>query len=306
MTINRTIAACVRIAAVAVAFAMMGAAQARAQDPIRAMTYNIRLDTASDGANAWPHRRESVVNLIRFYAPDLFGMQEVVPLQRTQLIEDLPEYGFIGVGRDDGAESGEFSPVAYRRDRFEIEASGAFWLSPTPDRPSIGWDAGYRRLVTWARLRQRDGQPGVLALSTHWDHVGVRARAESARIIRTWLARNRQACEPVVLMGDLNAHPDERSYQRLVTGRRAPLRDTLALSATAPFGPRGTFNGFDITRAEPAPIDYILVSEGVGVERHAVITQHESGRLPSDHYPVFADLVLPAGSCGSQSSQTPR
>lgn len=262
---------------------------------LRAMTYNIRLDTEADGANAWPHRREQVYALIRFYAPDLIGMQEVKLHQRDQLAANMPDYAFLGVGRDDGAEGGEFSPLAYRRDRFDLVETGAFWLSPTPLQPSIGWDAAFPRLVTWARLRLRNGDGQVLALSTHWDHVGLTARANSATLIRAWLGEHRRTCESVVLMGDLNAPPDEGSVQLLVAS--GGLRDARSLSANPPFGPLGTFNGFDVAREEPAPIDYVLVSEGVLVTRYGVITQQQGGRLPSDHYPVLADMALPTLGC---------
>ena len=265
---------------------------------VRALTYNIRLDTAADGPNAWPHRRQAMASLISFYAPDVMGMQEVLAHQRQQLAEDLPDYVFVSFGRDDGAEAGESSPLAFRRVRFSLSESGVFWLSPTPESPSMGWDAAYRRIVTWARLTERGSGAHVLALSTHWDHVGRSARAHSGDMVRRWIAQNRRPCETVILLGDLNAHPDEASYRNL-TSARGPLRDTIALSATPPFGPVGTFNGFDIARAEPGPIDYILVSDGVDVTRHGVITQHEGGRLPSDHSPVLADLSLPKQSCGA-------
>src|SRR5688572_20116938 len=123
---------------------------------LRVMTYNIRLDLESDGLNAWPHRRHAVSALIRFYEPDILGMQEVRVHQRDQLKDDLPEYAFLGVGRDDGVEGGEFSSLAYRRDRYRVTDSGNFWLSQTPDTPSRGWDAAYIRIATWARLRERE------------------------------------------------------------------------------------------------------------------------------------------------------
>jgi endonuclease/exonuclease/phosphatase family metal-dependent hydrolase len=280
-----------RILIALIALALMAGAQAATAAELRAITYNIRFDTEADGANAWRFRRDALIALIKFYAPDLLGMQEVLLSQRNQLAENLPDYAFLGVGRDDGAEAGEFSPLAYRRDRFDLDETGAFWLSQTPERPSVGWDAALPRLVTWARLRVRANGASVLVLATHWDHVGVEARANSARLMLSWIGEHRRACESVILMGDLNAHPGERSYRELASG--GILLDARAISATPPFGPAGTFNGFDISRAEAEPIDYVLVSNGVSVARHAVITQHAGGRLPSDHYPVLADLRVP-------------
>lgn len=277
--------------AAAILFALCGAAHAEDVATIRAMSYNIRLDTDADGANAWPHRRAALSGLMRFYAPDIFGMQEVRLHQRDQLAADLADYVFLGFGRDDGREGGEFSSLAYRRDRFRLIAQGGFWLSPTPDRPSRGWDAAYPRIVTWARLRDRHSRRTILALNTHWDHVGLEARLASGRLIRDWIEAERTACESVLLLGDFNAAPSEASHQVLT--QSGALLDSRSASETPPFGPPGTFNGFDIMRADAAPIDHILVSRGVRVVRYGVLTQHDSGRLPSDHYPVLADIVAP-------------
>lgn len=268
-----------------------GALRGSEVNGIRVMSYNIRLDTEADGANAWPHRRAALSGLMRFYAPDIFGMQEVRLHQRDQLAAELSGYVFLGFGRDDGRDGGEFSSLAYRRDRFRLTAQGGFWLSPTPDRPSRGWDAAYPRIVTWARLHDLRSGRRILTLNTHWDHVGLEARRESGAMIRDWIEAHRASCESVVLIGDLNAPPSEESYQMLVGS--GALLDSKGLSQTSPFGPAGTFNGFDILRADSAPIDHILVSAGVRVFRHGVLTQHEGGRLPSDHYPVLADIVAP-------------
>lgn len=276
------------------AFISASHASAHPRVALTAMTYNTRLDTASDGDNAWPHRRGAVSALIDFYAADIIGLQEVLAHQRDQLAEDLPDYAFLGVGRDDGADAGEFSLLAYRPERFDLKEHGGFWLSPTPDVPSLGWDAHYRRVVTWARLRTRGDGRSILALNTHWDHAGVAARVESARLIARWLALNRRPHEIVIMLGDLNAAPTESSYRILTEGPAAPLHDARNLTRRPQFGPSGTFNGFDISRADGLPIDHVLVGDGVSVDRIGVITQHFGGRLPSDHYPVLAELDLPA------------
>lgn len=260
---------------------------------VRTMTFNIRFDTSQDGVNAWPHRRAAVIALIRFYAPDVLGLQEALPHQRAQLEADLPDYVLMGVGRDDGAAKGEMAPLAFRAARFQLQAQGSFFLSPTPDRPLPGWDAALPRPATWARLTDRESGARLLALNTHFDHVGQVARLESARLLRAWLQAHRQAEESVILLGDLNAPPGEASYQWLTAPGPGALQDTRAASETPPLGPAGTFTGFDIARADAAPIDYIFTSPPVRVLRHGVLTQHDGGRLPSDHYPVIADIVLP-------------
>jgi endonuclease/exonuclease/phosphatase family metal-dependent hydrolase len=263
---------------------------------IRVATYNIRLDTVSDGENAWPNRRGDVAALVRFYDLDVFGMQEVRSNQLGDLKRDLEDYVFVGVGRDDGAEQGEFSSIAYRRDRFESSDKGTFWLSETPGLPSVGWDAAFPRIVTWTRLTHLQSGTKLLVLNSHWDHVGGKARLNSGRMIHKWIAEHHRVCESVVLLGDFNAVPSDASYQALLGADPGSLADTIDISRSTPFGPPGTYNGFDINKADPEPIDHVLVSRDVQVLRHGVITQQSAGRLPSDHYPVIVDIDVPR--CG--------
>lgn len=254
------------------------------------MTFNIRLDLASDREHAWPHRKPLVAALIGHEAPDLLGLQEVLLGQKRDLEAALPQYTLIGVGRDDGGESGEFAPLAYRADRFVALRGGTFWLSPTPKIPSKGWDAAFPRIATWAVLRDRATGQVIRVLNTHLDHVGELARANSADMIARWLADDAGAALPTIVMGDFNAGPGSEPYRRLAESADTGLIDSRAASRTPPYGPPGTFNGFDIGSAAEAPIDHLLVTADFAVESHAVITQHWGGRLPSDHYPVLAVL----------------
>lgn len=274
--------------------ALPAAAKERA-DRFSAMTYNIRLDIASDGDNAWSHRRSALTGLVAYYAPDLVGMQEVLLHQKQAVETDLPAYQFVGVGRDDGKEKGEFSPLGFRRDRFALVASGTFWLSPTPAIPGKGWDAAYPRVASWARLTNKATKRKLLVVNTHMDHVGQVARFESARQIRRWIAGHRKANETVVLMGDFNSATDSPAYAAIVEAGAGALRDTLAISRTPHFGPLGTFTGFKIEQVAASPIDHIFVSDGVAVLRHATLTQQMGGKLLSDHYPVLADLCVGKG-----------
>ncbi|HRI99222.1 MAG TPA: endonuclease/exonuclease/phosphatase family protein [Hyphomonas sp.] len=264
---------------------------------LRVATYNIRLDTDSDGENAWAYRRSDLAALIQFYDPDVFGMQEVLPSQLGDLKIDLGDYVFVGVGRDDGAEQGEHASIAYRLDRFESSDQGTFWLSETPNLPSVGWDAAFPRIVTWTRLTHLQSGTKLLVLNSHWDHVGAEARLRSGRMMHEWIAEHRRACESVVVLGDFNSVPGEASYEALLGADPGSLANTMDISRSPPFGPPGTYNGFDVTKADPRPIDHVLVSRDVQVLRHGVITQQSAGRLPSDHFPVIVDLdVLPCRS----------
>ncbi len=269
-----------------------GSASAREPAPLRLMTYNIRLDLASDGPNAWPHRRQWVVSQVDWLRPDLFGLQEVTPRQKADFARDLPNYRFIGGGRDDGREQGEASPLAFDPDRFELLDSGMFWLSPTPDAPSKGWDAAYNRVTTWARLRVRDTDRKVLAINTHWDHIGVTAREQAAKQTARWIMANAQRCESVIYMGDFNTGLASEPLRHLTSGPLS-LRDSRGVSRDPAVGPAGTFNGFKLDPPKPEAIDHILLGPGVEVQRYLVLTQVIDGRWPSDHFPVIVDVTLP-------------
>lgn len=274
------------------ACAHMAAQPSAADTTIRAMTFNIRLDIASDGANAWPHRRGIVADLIRYESPAVLGLQEVLLHQKTDLEEALPAYAFVGVARDDGGEKGEFSSLAYRRDQFELVGSGTFWLSPTPSVPGKAWDAAFPRIATWASLMHRGGGRRIAVLNTHFDHVGTEARANSAGIIARWTSERIATGDAVIVMGDFNAPLSSVPMALLANPARSGLRMARAISAAAPYGPPGTFTAFKIDADPLEPIDHILVSGSFEVARYATVTQHWGGRLPSDHYPVVADLVL--------------
>lgn len=269
------------------------AATCAARDDLRAMTYNIRLDVAVDGANRWANRREEFLAQIRLVRPDLLGLQEVVPGQYADLRRGLPDYAFVGGGRDDGAGQGEASPLAVRRSAFSIAASGMFWLSPTPDRPSLGWDAAFRRVATWAHLHRRSDGARLLVVNTHWDHIGLEARLGSALQLRQWIAAHRRAGEAVVLLGDFNAPLAEGSMRVLLEGKQ--LRDARAAAREPAVGATITFNAFDPIPKSGQTIDHILVGWAAVVRYHA-LAEHFDGRVASDHFPVVADIEPACGA----------
>lgn len=260
--------------------------------PILAMTYNIRLDTPVDGANGWQYRKDFLIGQILTLRPDILGMQEVLPNQRDDLARALPDHVLIGGGRDDGNRTGEASPLAIDKRRFQILSHGMFWLSPTPDQPSLGWDGGYKRVVTWARLKAANGI-SVLTINTHWDHQGVIARQESGRLVLEWLSTHRRKGEKLLLLGDFNAATDEASLAQLLRPDR--LQDTRLVSRSTSFGGDTSFNAFDAFPKSGKRIDHIFVGPGVGVRAHGILAQHQNGQVASDHFPVVA--LLDFGSC---------
>jgi endonuclease/exonuclease/phosphatase family metal-dependent hydrolase len=262
--------------------------------PLRVMSFNLRYDTPNDSANAWPNRKDWVAALVRFHGADVVGVQEALAHMLTDLDARLPGYARVGVGRADGRARGEFSAILYRTDRLALLDSGTFWLSPTPEAPgSKGWDAAIERVATWARFRDRLTGCSHLQLNTHFDHIGERARQESARLIRRRLAQLAGGL-PIVMTGDLNSTPTSAPYRILtrdtVAGATPPLADGFFTSRTGNYGPSSSWTAF--RAIEPGRrIDYVLVSAAVTVSAHGILPDSWNGRFPSDHLPVLASVT---------------
>lgn len=260
----------------------------------RVMSFNIRLNTAGDGPNAWPYRKDLVASMLHLHRPDVVGLQEALPAQVDDLAARLPDFAWVGVGRDDGARQGEFAAIFYRRSRLTLLDQGTFWLSETPDVPgSLGWDAACIRIATWAKVRDTATDTTFFFYNTHFDHRGEKARNESARLLLKD-AYMRAGATPVVVVSDLNCDEGAPAY-RLLTGGTVdiPLRlqDAKVHSALPHHGPSGTFHAFTGELRER--IDYIFVSECIYVLRHATLADYWDGRrYPSDHMPVLADVAL--------------
>ncbi len=254
---------------------------------LRVLSYNIRYNNPNDGEHAWPNRKNRVAGLIQFHQADLIGMQEVLRNQIDDLERLLPEYAWTGVGRDDGEDAGEFSPIFYRVDRFELLGSGTFWLSETPEVvASKSWDAALTRIAHWARLLDlRTGQ-SIFFLNTHFDHRGEQARTQSAALIVQRVAQL-ASDDPVIVSGDFNVPPTAPAYAAMTSA----LIDSRLVSLTSPYGPEGTFSGFTVG-ATPLEerIDYIFVDDSVVVERHGVLSDQWHGNYPSDHLPVLSEI----------------
>lgn len=266
------------------------------QADLRAMTYNIRLDTPVDGDHQWSARRAPLVSQIELVRPDIIGFQEVLLNQRRDLEQALPRYARIGGGRDDGNDLGEAAPLFIDKDRLAVGASGLFWLSPTPLKSSKGWDAAYPRIAVWAQVRRLSDDARLLVINTHLDNEGLEARLESARMLRSWISRHRRKGEAVVLLGDFNAGLGEASLRALLDpkGNGPALVDSRAASRTKPAGTSITFNGFTPIPKVGETIDHIFVSKDVVVLRYHALAEQFDGRVASDHFPVVADLSLPS------------
>lgn len=260
-------------------------------DNIRAISYNIKYDNKADTVNGWDQRKARVTNLVQFYKPDFLGTQEALLHQLQYMEANLDSMKWIGVGRADGRNAGEFSALFYNARRIELVSGSdsTAWLSETPGEPGKSWDAALPRIVTWGAFRDRQSGDTLYVFNTHFDHLGDTARAESARLILDIMDRT-AAGKPVVLMGDFNATPGSRPY-RILTGDASPLSDAYLESAAPHVGPAFSFEGFEVMSDNPRRrIDYIFVNDGVDVLQHAIISDFRDGRYPSDHLPVLADI----------------
>lgn len=269
-------------------FALLGRVEAQAQHAdIRVASYNLRMDTPRDSLNAWPHRKENVKALIRYHDFDIVGTQEGF-LHQLQDLMEMPGYAYFGAGRDDGKQAGEHSAIVYKKDRFEVIDSGDFWLSETPDRPGLGWDATCcNRIASWVKFNDRHTGKAFFVFNVHFDHQGVVARRESGKLMLAKIAEIAQG-EPVICTGDFNSTPETEQ----IKGLSAVLQDAYTATQMPPYGPVGTSNGFRFTASFKNRIDYVFVSNHFEVLTYAALTDAKDQRYPSDHLPVVAKVRL--------------
>jgi len=266
----------------------------KAQLPMNVISFNIRYNSPSDSANAWPYRKDLVASQILFHEAHLIGVQEALHVQMMDLLDRLPGFRFVGVGRDDGKEKGEYSAIFYDTNRIQLLMTKTFWLSPQPEVPgSKGWDAAITRVVTWAKFRDSKTRKEFYAFNTHFDHIGKLARRESAKLLIEKV-NEIAGKSPVVITGDFNSSPTDEPIQVITDAANSlHLVDARSISKTPHYGPTGTFNGFTSKEINDNPIDYVFIRNGVKVLKHATFSQSWHGRFSSDHFPMFAQVVIP-------------
>lgn len=266
---------------------------AQNKSDLNVMTFNIRYDNPGDGTNQWKYRRDYAADLVKFYAPDIFGSQEVLHNQLTDLTSRLPQYDYIGVGREDGKTKGEYAPVFYRKDRLELLDSGNFWLAE--DMNAIGkkgWDAACERVATWGLFRDKRSGKEFLFLNTHLDHMGEVARREGALLVLEQVEKLAPS-HPAIVTGDFNAAAYDEPIRILVNPEDSRhLTDSRNMAALR-YGPEGSWHDFGRVPLEKMDvIDYIFIKGNIEVQRHGILSEQKGALYPSDHYPVFATIVL--------------
>ena len=280
-------------------------------------SYNIRYKNSGDSVkgNVWEKRCQVICDQVNFMSPDIFGTQEVLHGQLLDMLGQLDGYECIGVGRDDGAKAGEYAAIFYKTDRLRLLDQGNFWLSETPDRPGLGWDAACVRVCTWGRFAAQTAtnDEAFYFFNLHMDHVGVMARREGAKLVVNKIREIAQGA-PVILTGDFNVDQKDEIYSIFTAS--GLLKDSYQASRLR-FAENGTFNSFDTDLYTDSRIDHIFVSPELGVDSYGVLTnsywvpdEHSDAKLkgndapqqidfskytrrqPSDHYPVFVRLTL--------------
>jgi endonuclease/exonuclease/phosphatase family metal-dependent hydrolase len=255
---------------------------------VNVMSYNIRLDTKADGVNQWGLRIEKVSQLIRKYNPDLLGVQEALHNQMMDLKDNLRDYEFVGVGRDDGKEQGEYSAIFYKKDKYEVIQQNTFWLSETPHVPgSKSWDAAITRIVTYAILKDKSTGKTFAYFNTHFDHLGKEARKQSAALIKSQIARLNLKNIPLIVSGDFNSEPTDEPYLTMVDGTDVKLFDARPADDLT-----GTYCSFQVGSMTCKTIDYIFYTSHWNTNGYQVIQDHDGPYYPSDHLPVMAAFYL--------------
>ena len=250
---------------------LLGALSASAEE-LNVGSFNIRLLAKGDYKknNGWDQRKSYVCDMINLEAFDVFGSQEVTKPQLDDMLAALPEYAYIGVGRDDGKEKGEYSPVFYRKKKFKLLDSGTFWLSETPDQVSKGWDGMCRRVCTWGYFQRKSDKTRFYFLSTHLDHKGKVAKMEGSKLVVKFIKEHCKG-ENAIVVGDFNVAQGSEPYK--VFAECGFLNDTHD-AAKYRFTPTGTFNSFTPQRYTTQRIDHIFVTNDIKVNRHGVLAYH--------------------------------
>lgn len=253
---------------------------------ITVMSYNVYVKGA--GEKSPENRSEGVIDNLRSVMPDVFGLQEADYNWMQRIINGMPEYSYVGRGRNKNPEDGEFSPVFYKTEKFNLVDSGTFWFSKTPEKSSLTWGSAFRRICSWAVLEDKETGFTFAFFNSHWDHLSVSSRNNSASLLLEKI--NEYAGDiPVVLAGDFNCKPDTVAFESLVNGGFVSSMyvapETMSI---------GTYHGYTKSdTSDELPIDHILFSKTNGYAKsYTVMTDKYNGIYPSDHFPIVSEITL--------------
>ena len=282
-------------------------------------SYNIRYKNRNDSlnGNVWTKRCQVICDQVNFMRPLIFGTQEVLYGQLQDLLKGLDGYDYIGIGRDDGDKAGEHEAIFYKKNQLTLLDSGNFWLSETPEKPGLGWDAACIRICTWGKFqvnaKKKKDRTIFYFFNLHMDHVGIVARREAAKLVIERIRKIAQG-SPVILTGDFNVDQTNEIYNIFTDS--GLLKDSYE-AAHIRFAENGTFNAFKTEYFTTSRIDHVFVSPSTTVEAYGVLTNsywtenetpaaaekasdapqeiwfsNTTRRNPSDHYPVFVKIIF--------------
>ena len=275
------------VSAVLMVLPFTSSAQKQSRDyDLKVMSYNIRMGTAKDGTNSWEYRYPAPAMMIQDQKPDVFGVQEAFEFQNRFIEDNFTDYDSFGVGRDYGKAEGEFMSIFWNKKTVKMVKGGTFWLSETPEKPSLGWDAACKRTATWALMKDKNTGKMFYFVNTHLDHKGVEARKKGLELIVSRIDEINPKGYPMVLTGDFNIKPDNEALigleEKMQSARKiAPKTDN-----------NQTFNGWGKAKSDMV-IDYIYVSGfSACPEYHTVNEKYGQWKYISDHYPIYAKLIF--------------
>lgn len=277
------------MAAMLAFFLLVGCAPQKTSH-VRLVTFNLRYDNPGDSLNAWQYRKDSVCSFIRARQFDVLGMQEVLDHQLKELLANLPGYASVGVGRDDGKMQGEYAPILYRTDKYDLLDNNTFWLCENPDSVGkLGWDAACTRIATWAKLKDKATGKEFLVVNTHFDHVGTEARRNSALLIIDQI-KGIAGNLPAMLTGDFNVSEEWEAY-KTITSNEFVLKDAWKIAGQTS-GVGYTFHDFGRQpETEREKIDFIFVTPQVKVtDAEVVLSALTDSTYLSDHNPHVANI----------------
>lgn len=250
-------------------------------------SYNLRYDNPNDTGNLWADRAPVIVGLLRFHDFDVLGTQEGLKNQLDDIAKALPAYTYYGAGRDDGKDKGEHAAIFFKKDKYKLLKKGDFWLSETPEKPSLGWDATCcNRICSWVYLQDVNTKKKFYFFNVHYDHQGVQARRESSKLI---LARIKEIAgkEPAILTGDFNGGHDSEWYQTVANS--GLLKDTYK-EVEYPYANNASFNDFGNQVTRKDIIDHVFITNDFNVSKWGILTDTYHGKYPSDHFPILVEL----------------
>ena len=247
------------------------------------MSFNIRYDNPNDNENNWNFRKAEIIEMLQNYQPDIIGIQEALYNQIQYIDSSLVNYNYVGLGREDGKQKGEFTALFFNSEKLQLISTKTYWLSETPNSVSVGWDAALERIVTYGSFLNKQTNNTINVFNCHFDHLGVEARENSAKLILNLIKQKKIKKQKIVVMGDLNCKPNDKP----ITLFEQKLEDTFKISKNKPNKPTGTFNSFNPNVTATKRIDYIFTKNIKVIQYITITDKRKNGLCLSDHYPVF-------------------